>query len=433
MNIMKNIFLCLSLIGMLAACSKPVPNPDGPPPPPPPPGSPASKIAVTEVGQPTGPATIKTIGSGGGTITSADGKVVLTIPAGALDRNETISMEPIENKAPLGITALAYRFLPHGLQFKKPVSVSFKYHNPQIMGTPASQLKMATQLSNKTWRALGVSIDTNARTIKADLAHFSDYSVYTAYKLEDFKTKTDTAVVNMYTTERVRFRAIEEVELDSMLTIPMPAFPIEWAVNGKAQPMPGDNLGGFTSRDGYTMADRDYNAPRRPSKNDTIIAISAKMDLGSKGVLYLVRNVAVKDINKMMINGKNYDEVTMVATVIPGTSFMALQGFQLMPNGKYAQINIEIENFNVAPGTYTYTGSEKVRILADDETIHAWGSERTLIPSGVKEYTGTLEITVTGSLPYDLFFFGKISGTFFGVSGTVGNAPAELKFGIRAD
>jgi hypothetical protein len=110
-----------------------------------------------------------------------------------------------------------------------------------------------------------------------------------------------------------------------------------------------------------------------------------------------------------------------------------LQGFQLMPNGKYAEINIEIENFNITPGTYTYNASEKVRIIADDETISAWGSERTLVPSGIKEYTGTLEITVTGSLPYDLFFFGKISGTFFGISGTVGNAPAELKFGIRAD
>ncbi|HEX6191749.1 MAG TPA: hypothetical protein VFZ42_05265, partial [Chitinophagaceae bacterium] len=277
-----------------------------------------------------------------------------------------------------------------------------------------------------------ISVDTIGKTIKANLAHFSDYSVYTSYKMEDYKTKTDTAVINLYTSEKVRVRTYEEVELDSALTIPMPAFPIEWAVNGNAQPMPQDGLGGFTTRDGYTMSDRDYNAPRRGPKPDTL-AISAKLNLGTKGIVYLVRTVVVKDINKMMINGKNYDEVTMVATVVPGTSLMALQGFQMMPNGKWAEINIQIENFTTAPGNYTYNASEKVKIIVDDEFLGTWSSERIKLPSGIKEYTGSLQITVSGSLPHDLFFTGKISGNFFGASGTINNAPAELQFAIRAD
>ena len=72
-------------------------------------------LLVTPVANTTGPVIQQMIGPGGGTITSADGRVSLTFPAGALETNQTISIQPIENKLPSGASNSAYRFLPHGL------------------------------------------------------------------------------------------------------------------------------------------------------------------------------------------------------------------------------------------------------------------------------------------------------------------------------
>src|SRR5688572_18000197 len=431
-NIMKNIFFFLAIIGMLAACKKPHDEGGTTPPPPPPPGGGTGTVAVTEVGQPTGPAIIKTIGTGGGTISSADGKVILTIPAGALDKNEIISMEPIQNKAPLGIGTLAYRFLPHGLQFKKPAVLSFKYNDPNVLGASPLELKVATQLNNKTWRRLSnVSIDTNARTIKANLQHFSDYSVYTSIKMEDYKTKTDTAVVHVSTGEKVKFRTWEEVELDSVLTIPMPAFPRQWFVNGKENPSVLEGIGGLTAENGVLVNERDYNAPAREPDPDTI-AISAKFDLGSKGVMWLVRTVVIDDINKTMINGKLYEDAFPAAIIVHQAKHLSLGTQMRMPNGKIASVSVSIDGiFDTTEGTFGYNGSEKVTILAQDEFGHSWSSQRTLLPSGIKEYTGRVQISVFGTAP-NIYLIGTITGNLFPSAGTTGNGPVEVVFALAA-
>ena len=61
------------------------------------PPTPQSAGLVTPVGIPAGNAGSKIIGSGGGSITSADGRFTITIPAGALSGDKTISVQPISN------------------------------------------------------------------------------------------------------------------------------------------------------------------------------------------------------------------------------------------------------------------------------------------------------------------------------------------------
>jgi len=70
----------------------------------------------TAVVSPTGEKISQSIGANGGVLRSADGKVSLSIPAGALAQTTMISLQPIENKAFMGIGP-AYEFSPDGLKF----------------------------------------------------------------------------------------------------------------------------------------------------------------------------------------------------------------------------------------------------------------------------------------------------------------------------
>jgi len=63
------------------------------------PAQPGAQSAY-EHGAPTGPATTKTIGTEGGTLATADGRVTLTIPAGAVSKATEFSIQPVENTLP---------------------------------------------------------------------------------------------------------------------------------------------------------------------------------------------------------------------------------------------------------------------------------------------------------------------------------------------
>ncbi len=73
----------------------------------------------------------QTIGSGGGSITSTDGKLTLAVPPGALSADEDISVTLVSDTqlpaslANLGGATTAYALEPSGLQFATPAEVTF--------------------------------------------------------------------------------------------------------------------------------------------------------------------------------------------------------------------------------------------------------------------------------------------------------------------
>jgi len=119
LNPVFSIVLFVSLL-LLNACKKenPVQQPTSEP----------STPFPTAIGKPIGTPATKEIGTTGGSITSPDGRITITIPAGALTGNTPITIQPIENTTPLGI-GLSYDFLPNGQQFAKPITVTLHYNN----------------------------------------------------------------------------------------------------------------------------------------------------------------------------------------------------------------------------------------------------------------------------------------------------------------
>jgi len=138
---------------------------------------------VTAVGTSAGTAESKVIGVGGGSFTSADGRITIDFPAGALNDNQTIGIEPISNHVS-GAAGLAYRITPHNLNFNLPVKVSFNYGDSDIVGTIKSGLAIAYQDANRVWQAVGGGTnDTSARKIAVFTTHFSDWALFKKYTL----------------------------------------------------------------------------------------------------------------------------------------------------------------------------------------------------------------------------------------------------------
>jgi hypothetical protein len=70
------------------------------------------------------------IGPAGGSLASADGRVTLRVPQGALAADQTIGIQAVNNYAPGGQGA-AYRLTPDGLELAQPVVVTLQYEEKE--------------------------------------------------------------------------------------------------------------------------------------------------------------------------------------------------------------------------------------------------------------------------------------------------------------
>jgi hypothetical protein len=119
-----------------------------------------------------------TIGPGGGTVISANGKLRLTVPAGALGNPTTISLTEVPTGDP---QAVAYMLEPNGLAFAMPVTASLNISSliPTTKGN-AQPLVTAYRVSSdgSTVASLGsqsvtTDFDTNGAFLSGTLNGFS--------------------------------------------------------------------------------------------------------------------------------------------------------------------------------------------------------------------------------------------------------------------
>lgn len=154
----------------------------------------------TAVGTPDGAAVTKSIGTAGGSMISSDNRFEIIVPSGALGANSNISIQPITNNAPGG-SGKAYRLLPDGLKFSKPVSLVLHYTPEDINGTTAELLGIAVQDTSGIWRTpFQFTVNETAGTITSSTTHFTDYSIYAEFRLVIEK---DTLLVNESTKATV--------------------------------------------------------------------------------------------------------------------------------------------------------------------------------------------------------------------------------------
>ncbi|MGE7774592.1 hypothetical protein ACQKLP_07715 [Chitinophaga sp. NPDC101104] len=208
---MKRIIAPVLAMLLLFACTSHENNDNVTPKPQPPKG------AVRPIGTSLGAPVTKTIGAAGGDISSADGKLKITVPAGAIAANTQFSVEPISNTLP-GSPGIAYRLRPEGVKFAKPLTLQFTYTAADLDSTHEEALFMAYQAQNGIWRMLPkTQLDKQAKTLTVQTDHFSDWAPYAMFWLTSGKDAVkvkESTLLSIHVTEDFLIANLNQDEVE---------------------------------------------------------------------------------------------------------------------------------------------------------------------------------------------------------------------------
>jgi hypothetical protein len=263
---------------------------------------------VTPVGTADGPVITAKIGPAGGTIASADKRVQIAIPAGALTAEQTVSVQPISNQCPAG-TGAAFRLLPHGISFAKPATVTFHYTEEDIRGSAPELLRIAFQDEKGIWQSSALkSIDTSGHFVSVQTTHFSDWAIFQSICISPYHAVLSPG-------GNVRLKASCAIPIGTFDNSPMvapfflPAKYIDkWALNGE----------GVLTHDG---SDGYYQAPNwTPDINPAAVSLSLNKSVTIDGQVFkdirLVANIFVAPEGlSIQLDGGDWRNYAAAATI----------------------------------------------------------------------------------------------------------------------
>ena len=245
-------------------------------------------LKPTAIGEPDGEKNTATIDKEGGRVISADKKIELIFPEGAVATKTIISIQPITNTSSDGV-GKGYQLEPSGTQFQIPVQLIFHYTDKDMEDGSPQLMSIATQNEKGVWYGLGmVKLDTVSKTITGNIKHFSSWALSWGISLRPEKTR-----VRVSKTVDIKAipRPVYGEDRSQRLEVYQGIFganhdnPIGWyanlVLNGDA-----DN-GSFPGSDSYPLLTWTvtYKAPAKaPSKNPVEIMMAiVGVDLGLGG------------------------------------------------------------------------------------------------------------------------------------------------------
>ncbi|RRB06308.1 hypothetical protein [Larkinella rosea] len=402
----------------------------------------------TEVGQPQGQSISKTIGPEGGTLASVDGKVKLTLPAGALSKATSITIQPITNHAPNGV-GLAYRFSPDGTQFAKRATLSFQYEKADISVNDPDVFGVAFQGSDKSWSGVsGVSVDTVARQITVSMAHFSDWSPFEMARLKWIDLEGGP-VKDSY----VELGASTNLEVSNPVTVvPLPETPgqgngnnesliidvVKWSVVG------GDANGTIRSTgtelgQGIDLYKAAYTAPRTYPPSDPITVVAEVTFKNSTKKLYLLKRILIgKDYFTGTFGGEPFNWGTL--SYMRTNNVIHIAGWNESPS---QSLNILLNDVSLIKPHGKYAYGKKATTGAWAEFSHSYGGFdgwvsaqydcKALVPWVSNGEVTILQVEEVNGAEY---IRGRLTGTFYNLGGycpgaQLRNKSIEGKFRIR--
>ncbi|OQP59009.1 hypothetical protein [Niastella populi] len=240
---------------------------------------------ATPVGLPDATAaSVKTIGAEGGAISSADGRIKLSIPAGAVSAAQQFTVQSISNQNPLAI-GKAYRLMPHNVTFSKPVTIEFSYNEEEIINTLPEALGIAYQDDKGIWQAQGSTvIDPENKKARVTTTHFSDWSLFESFYLVSSASMlpvNGTADLEVFCTEDILAPLTpgSQVPMGKKISIATTNIK-EWKLAGAG------NLQANGAKAVYKAPGTVPNAPNP-------VAISVNLDLKQRGKFMLVKNIEI--------------------------------------------------------------------------------------------------------------------------------------------
>jgi hypothetical protein len=394
---------------------------------------------ATEVGLPDGELVSKVIGAAGGTISSADSRVTLTIPAGALPKDTQILIQPITNEAPNGLGA-AYRFLPDGITFAKPASLTFHYDPRRVSVNSAEAFGIATQGTDRHWRRTSkVDVDTNARSIATPMPHFSDWTAYELYMIENisFEGKGYVELGGSVEVELIYANTIEPLEVDydgSKLEIEEVKFRVAGgAANGSIMAK-----GGGRSEDKGALYAATFTAPSKSPPSNPVTVVADITLKGRKAKLQAVKQILIgKDYFRGVFSGTSFDWENL--HFIANGKNLVLAGYNERPS---QSLHVQINNVDLAAPNRTYAYAERADKSAWAEFTDSysgpgggWISANADCPRGTRVSPGGVTITQISVVNGVEYIQGHLSGTFYmreaGCPAALRSASVQGEFRIK--
>ena len=294
---MRKLFFCLAVLAVVISFScrkssidQPTPSPTIP-----------ATLLVTGAGTPDGVANSKLIvAANGGSITSTDGKITINIPAGAISGNESITIQPVTNTTGLG-KSKAYRLTPHGITFNKPVSISFRYTEADIIGTAADLLRIAFQDNEGTWQSMNqTKVNRQTKQLSVTTTHFSDWTLVPLVHIEP-------AEARIALNETVELKVVYSFDPEEIF-VPLPPFnsPLtQPQISAKYLKKWQHSGAGTLTTDGSKAV---YKAPAKaPQQNP--VAINAEINFGLPDTYLVVANITI--LSEFHIDYLQVDETEM--------------------------------------------------------------------------------------------------------------------------
>jgi len=264
-------------------------------------GAPAQRAKAmpvsTPVGTAIGSAITTTIGAAGGTLTSLDSTVTLSIPPGALAADTAIGIQAITNHAHGG-KGSAYRFTPDGQTFQKPVALTFTYTDADLEGTAAQALGAAYQSADGYWHwLLHPTLDATAKTVTISTAHFTDYAYVNGFNLRPLSATVKVGkTVNLHV--KYCYPASGGVEIaDEITTLPLGRECASTSRQDELNPLLPP-VSAWTVAGAGSVSDLGYNAvytapQAKPTPNTAVV--TARINNTSLGTMFLLSHITIVD------------------------------------------------------------------------------------------------------------------------------------------
>jgi hypothetical protein len=400
---MKNLFFCLAVLAMAVSFSckksvveKPVPMPASP--------------LVTASGTPDGAASSRLINAAsGGSITSADGKITINIPAGALSQNETISIQPVTNMTGLG-KSKAYRLAPHGITFNKPVTVSFLYIDADINGTAPELLRIVFQDDAGAWQVMNqTQLNKQTRQLSVTTTHFSDWNFVPLVHIEPIEARIGV-------NESVDLKVVYSFDPEEIF-VPLPN---DNSPLGTPQQMSSDYLKKWLHSGAGTLTSNGsqavYKAPgTAPAQNP--VAVSAEINFKQPQTYILVANITI--LSEFHIDYLQVDETEInTAQLKRGSQLFIYGNFGNDPGAGQRSVKIGNVDLNVT------TWSPKIIICditaegpsSSGEVVVSSGNETSskLLNEWIVDYNYAKKESPDGSLTRNIKFVLRFRGDAIG-------------------
>ncbi len=332
----------------------------------------AGSLIESPVGTVDGDQVQALVGPDGGSLTSDDGRVTVTVPPGALAAPTTLSVQRITSTAPGAIGGAARLTKPDNVTFALPVTVSFVLLPNEVSGVDIDSLGAGFQNFGGRWEKSPASWNAETRTLSVSTSHFSDWSALAGRQI-----RPGTASVQTNKSVTLQVEWCEEVTADQRpackvggtevcmvaqcrkSSLPGSVF-MNWAVNGVAG---GSAKTGTIAGSGSSAV---FSAPATVP-NPAVVVASVRSGPTST----LVSNLTITD--KAEYTGDFY--------------FFGLQGGTYSGDGHLVFREIEnlpdVARYEVVSGTFTVTAR-----FPDCDPVNF-----VKVPAGVGEREGALVVS----------------------------------------